>query len=75
MDYKEAQELSLKVRWKTELCHTGEECWCRVITTETPLVYEDRGVKDEIYIAPSGSIMKDHAEHIVELHNLSLKGK
>ena len=71
LSYQEAQELSLKVKWKVSLCtHQGKECWCRIIE---PL----KDIKDkddtEIYIVSSGCISKIHAEHIVKLHNTHLE--
>ena len=69
MNYKEAIELSLKTKWKLSNCQEGEKCWCRVIEPETEISDQDG---NEIYIAGSGSISKEHAEHIVYLHNKSL---
>lgn len=34
MNYKEAIEYSLKVKWKTTTCSSGEKCWCRIIEPE-----------------------------------------
>lgn len=70
MDYQEAVLHSLKVKWKTSTCESGEECWCRIIEPEKE-IKDDKG--NEVYIAGSGSIPKDYAEHIVKLHNQSLK--
>lgn len=70
MTYKEAQEKALSVRWKTSICFSGEECWCKVIEPEEP-IKDNHG--EDIYIVPSGSISKEYAEHIVKLHNNSLK--
>jgi len=58
-----------EVRWKTEECPSGAECWCRVITTAEPMVDEDG---NEMYIAAAGCVPKDNAEYIVELHNKRL---
>ena len=69
MNYEQVREKALKSRWKTEVCASGEECWCRIITTETPLVYSE---KEEYYIVGEAGIPKMEAEHIVELHNKSL---
>lgn len=69
MNHEEAKSLSLKVRWKTQECNSGSECWCRLIVPEVPITYEYSGITDEIYIVGSGSLPKDYAEHIVELHN------
>jgi hypothetical protein len=69
LTYKEAQELSLKVRWKAAPCFAGEECWCRVIVPEEPIIDKDG---NEIEIVSAASISKIHAEHIVEQHNLNL---
>jgi hypothetical protein len=70
MNYEEAEKLSLKVRWKTSLCVSGEGCWCRTIETEQEL-RDDEGLEVGS-IAESGCISKKHAEYIVNLHNKSL---
>jgi len=70
MNYQEAQELSLKVKWKTTPCPSGEKCWCRIIEPED-LIVDDSG--NEIYIAGAGVVPKIYAEHIVNLHNENIK--
>jgi len=70
MTHKEAQEIALKVRWKVEFCHQGESCWCRIITPEEPLYFDE---DEEYYIVHSGAIDTLTAEHIVNIHNNSLK--
>jgi len=70
MNYKEAIEYSLTVRWKTTLCESqGDSCWCRIIEPEEEIKDDD---DNEIYIASSGKIPKEYAEHIVKIHNESL---
>ena len=69
MNYEEASKYILTVKWKVSQCQQGEECWCRVIEPEKDITDDDG---NEIYIAPSGTISKLHAEHIVNLHNKSL---
>lgn len=61
----------INFRWKTEPCHT-KDCWCAIITTEKPVFWE-QSPEEEAYIAPSGSIPKEIAEHIVKIHNNNLK--
>lgn len=68
MTYTEAKEASLKVRWKISTCVSGEACWCRTILPEEEIIDDDG---NEIYIVGDGSISKEHAEHIVKLHNES----
>lgn len=69
MNYKEAIEYSMTVKWKTTTCSGGEKCWCRIIEPENE-IKDDEG--NEIYIAGSGRVPTQYAEHIVELHNASL---
>lgn len=69
MNYEEAIQYSMTVRWKTSTCFTGEECWCRVIEPVTQIKDTDG---NEIYIAADGCIPKEYAEHIVKLHNESI---
>lgn len=68
MNYEEATKHAMTVRWKTAECGTPD-CWCRMILTEEPVIYEHNGSEDEIYIIGSGAVPKDYAEHIVKLHN------
>lgn len=69
MTYQEATELSLKTRWKTEYCESGKECWCRRIVPEIDITDKDG---NSIYIVGSGLMQREHAKHIVKLHNESL---
>lgn len=70
MNYKEAVEYCLTVKWKTTVCNSGDECWCRIIEPEEEIKY-DNG--KDIYIIGSGSMPKEYAEHIVKIHNDSLE--
>lgn len=69
MNYAEATEYSLTVKWKTTICPNGEDCWCRIIEPELEIKDDDG---NEIYIAASGCIDKIHAERIVKVHNYYL---
>lgn len=69
LTYKEAQERSLNVRWKTTCCPQGEVCWCRIIEPEEKITDKDG---EEIYIAASGCVPTIYAEKIVQLHNDNL---
>jgi len=72
MNYNEAEEKSLQVEWVTQVCHSGEECWCRMITTKEPLIYDE----DEVfYISQSGQLTKEVAEYLVNLHNEKINKK
>jgi hypothetical protein len=68
MTYQEAINESLTLKWKVGTCSQGEECWCRTITCDPPLMYEEVG-DEEFYVVGSGQIMKEVAEHIVNIHN------
>lgn len=70
MDYLEAQEFSLTKEWKISTCSQGEDCWCRIIE---PIEEIFDNEENQIFIASSGSISELYAEHIVKLHNESLK--
>jgi len=63
---KDEEEDLLKLKWKTEICHTGKGCWCRLVV---PIGSSDK----EDYIIPSGSVSKREAEHIVKAHNEYIK--
>jgi len=69
MNYEQAREKALKVKWKTEVCASEKDCWCRIITTEIPILFNGN---EKYYIVGEAGIPKMEAEHIVELHNKSL---
>lgn len=69
--YHQLLEYSLKVRWKTSFCGQGESCWCRIIEPDD--LIGDYFGEDKLTIIDSGMISKIYAEHIVNLHNQSLK--
>jgi hypothetical protein len=75
--YDEAHSYSLTVPWKLTTCNVGESCWCRIILPTEKILYKDKvGDTDRIsefeYIIPDGSIDKETAEYIVNLHNRSV---
>ncbi len=75
--YDEAQKYSLTIPWKLETCNTGESCWCRIILPTEKIIYKntvgDTERIDEFeYIIPDGSIDKETAEYIIDLHNRSV---
>jgi hypothetical protein len=71
MTYEEAQEISLQVKWKTDTCIQGEECWCRTIVPIVPISFleDDWNVAQDYTIVRPGELNKDLAEHFVRLHN------
>lgn len=72
LKYSEAQEHALTIKWKTSECSQGASCWCRIIEPEIEIKDNE---ENKIFIANSGFISKIFAEHIVNLHNSSLKIK
>jgi len=76
MTYQEAINESLNRKWKIGTCSQGEQCWCRTITCDPPLMYEEvEGETHEFYPIGSGDVMTEVVEHIVSLHNKSYGGK
>jgi hypothetical protein len=76
-NYDEAQNYSLTVPWKLETCNVGETCWCRIILPAEKILYKNKigdieRVDEFEYIIPDGSIDKETAEYVVELHNRSV---
>jgi len=69
MTYSEFFETAKDKPWKVIPCHSGTDCWCRIITTEEPV--QDDG--EDLNISSWGSIPKEFAEYIVNLHNQNLK--
>lgn len=70
----EAQKYSFTVPWKLDLCNSGETCWCRIILPTEKILYknmvgETERVDEFEYIIPDGSIDRETAEYVVELHN------
>ena len=72
MTYEEAEEKVLNTKWITKTCHQGESCWCRMVTTEEPVFYND---VEEYYISRDGELNQTMAEYFVKLHNDSLNFK
>lgn len=77
-NYESAHSHSLTVPWKLETCNVGEGCWCRIILPTEKILYKDKiGNEDRIsefeYIIPDGSIDKETAEYIVDLHNREIE--
>jgi len=75
--YDEAHSYSLTVPWKLTTCNVGESCWCRIILPTEKILYKHKvGDTERIdefeYIIPDGSIDKETAEYIVDLHNRSV---
>jgi hypothetical protein len=73
-NYDEAQKYSFTVPWKLDLCNSGETCWCRIILPTEKILYknmvgETERVDEFEYIIPDGSIDRETAEYVVELHN------
>lgn len=69
MTYQEAIEKSLTVKWEIGICSQGEECWCRTIKPVDPILFQDGEDHQEYYVARSGEMNKETAEHFVKLHN------
>lgn len=69
MKFEEAMTYLTTVEWKTMKCDDSK-CWCRLIVPKEELFDIDN---NEIYVAASGCLSKEHAEHIVKIHNESLK--
>jgi hypothetical protein len=72
MTWEDAFELSKTVKWKAESC-SAKECWCKIVTTEVPIIYDAFGHDEELYIIGAGSIPAEYADYIVELHNNTIK--
>jgi hypothetical protein len=72
--YDEAHKYSLTIPWKLETCNVGESCWCRIILPTEKILYKNKvgdteRVDEFDYIIPDGSVDKETAEYIVDLHN------
>lgn len=69
MTFEEAQQKALTVKWKAVPCHVGKKCWCRMIVPKKKIAYKDSPGDAELWIIGSAAVSKEHAEHIVRLHN------
>ena len=71
MNYQEAIEKSLTVKWKVDTCGHGIQCWCRVVKCEEPIFFKENDDSDdeEYYVVNSGRLNKETVEHFVSLHN------
>ena len=75
MTYAEAIQKSLTVKWKMYTCKEGEQCWCRTIKCEEPLMYKERddAEENEYWVIGPGELNKETVEHLVKIHNESIK--
>lgn len=78
--YDEAHKYSLTIPWKLTTCNTGESCWCRIILPTEKILYKNKvgdteAVVEFDYIIPDGSIDKETAEYVVNLHNYNIELK
>ena len=76
-NYDEAHKYSLTIPWKLTTCNTGESCWCRIILPTEKILYKNKVGDTETvvefdYIIPDGSIDKETAEYVIDLHNRSV---
>ena len=71
LNYQQAIEESLKRRWKIGTCSQGEECWCRMIKCEDPLMFSesDDSEEEEYHVVRSGELNRETVEHLVRIHN------
>ena len=72
--YDEAHKYSLTIPWKLELCNVGKSCWCRLILPTEKILYkntvgEEERIDEFEYIIQDGSIDRETAEYVVNLHN------
>lgn len=65
MTLKQLFKHQLTIKWKINYCHTGKDCWCRIIIPEKEILHEEK----PWIIVGSGSIGEDLAKHIVKTHN------
>jgi len=72
MTYQEAKLKSLTVKWKVVTCVQGEQCWCRGVECDPPILFMDGDTEESFYPIQGGKVLKDIVEHIVRLHNKSL---
>ena len=73
MTYQEAKEKAFTIKWETQTCGQGEECWCRTINPVEPILFKDGETENEYYIIGSGELNKETAEYFVKLHNQNLE--
>jgi hypothetical protein len=75
MNYQEAIDKSLTVKWKVDTCIQGEKCWCRVIKCKEPIFFKEDADSDneEYYVVESGQLDKKTVEHIIKVHNETFK--
>jgi hypothetical protein len=69
MTLQEAIEKSFTVKWQVGICSDGEQCWCRTIEPEEPILYKDEGFVESYYVVRSGRMSKKTAEYFVKIHN------
>ena len=83
MTYEEAEKLAFSSKWKIGTCGVGENCWCRTIKPENPIIYDnnedyyiigledvggkEKKVPDDFYDAKNKQMTKDFKEWIMPI--------
>lgn len=78
MNYEQAKQKIFNLPWKIDVCHSGEDCWCRLIRPAEGVEYIRKSNKESAIldcIIDWGSIDKETAEYIIDLHNRHLDKK
>lgn len=77
MNHEQAIQKSLTVPWKLDVCKEGEKCWCRIIRPTEKIEYVSKSDGPTVLdcVVDYGSIDKETAEYVVELHNKNLKSE
>jgi hypothetical protein len=78
MNYEEAKQKVLNIPWKTDICHSGEDCWCRIIRPTEQVEYIRKSNEESATldcIIDWGSIDKETAQYVIDLHNEFIKNK
>lgn len=74
MKYTEAIQESLKRKWVIGTCSQGEQCWCRTVRCEEPVMFIESEDVDpqELFVVRPGELGIEYVNHIIKLHNQSL---
>lgn len=68
LTHEQGKQKLLKVKWETYECG-AKNCWCLGVRPVTPVVIHD---DEEMTVIPTGTVYRNVAQRIVELHNKSI---
>lgn len=63
------------VKWVARPCGSGDDCWCRLVTTEDYIDGDNSKENQNKIIIGSAALNEEIANYIIDLHNTSIENQ